>query len=122
MEQQYIFGDKTYTKRQVIEYGRSHYPKFYWIKRGIGLGLLGLSLILFMILGILFGFAHENKIELPITFNLVFYSVLAVFCFIAGIVLIILSCNKPSDEDCFIHGKKCLAKIESLKVYNDLSK
>ena len=122
MEQQYTFGDKTYTKRQVIEYGRSHYPKFYWIKRGIGLGLLGLSLLLFMIFGILFGYVYDHNIELPITFNLVFYSVFALLCFIAGIVLIILSCNKPSDEDCFIHGKKWLAKIESLKVYNDLNK
>ena len=39
MASTYQYGDKEYTRQQVIEYGRSHYPKLYWIKRGIGMNI-----------------------------------------------------------------------------------
>ena len=30
-------GDKEYTRQQLLDYGIAHYPKFYWIPRGIGI-------------------------------------------------------------------------------------
>ena len=54
MASTYQYGDKEYTRQQVIEYGRSHYPKLYWIKRGIGIGAIASAILAFIII-IIFG-------------------------------------------------------------------
>ena len=48
----YVIGDKQYSRDELLIFGRQHYPKFYWIKRGIGIGLLsiGLTWILSMLI------------------------------------------------------------------------
>ena len=43
----YIIGDKEYTREELLTFGKQHYPKFYWITRGIG--------IFFMFIGFLAG-------------------------------------------------------------------
>ena len=44
MEEKYTFGDKEYTKQEVIDYGRSHYPRVSRVvTRSVGLGMFGLA-------------------------------------------------------------------------------
>lgn len=47
MQQGYIYtiGDRQFTRDELLFFGRQHYPKFYWIKRGIGIGLLASGLL-----------------------------------------------------------------------------
>jgi len=35
-QQTYVINDKTYSKEQLIAFGKEHYPKFYWIPRVLG--------------------------------------------------------------------------------------
>ena len=43
----YTIGDKEYSREELLTFGKHHYPKFYWISRGIGIFL--------MFMGFLFG-------------------------------------------------------------------
>ena len=40
MEDKYTIGEKEYSREELLAFGKAHYPKFYWIYRGLGLGLL----------------------------------------------------------------------------------
>ena len=120
--QTYTFGDKEYTKQQVIDYGRAHYPKFYWIKRGLGIGGIASSALVFLIIFVM-GALLEKEVGAE-NMNLyygdprmVIYIVAAIIDVIIGVALIISSFVKPNDEKCFIHGQKCLAKIAADIAY-----
>ena len=59
MEQnKYVIGEKEYTREELLAYGKQHYPKFYWIPRGVGLGLM---LIFGMIGAVYFGMGMAFK-------------------------------------------------------------
>lgn len=120
--QTYTFGDKEYTKQQVIDYGRAHYPKFYWIKRGLGIGGIASSTLVFLIIFVMGTFLEkevgaENMNLYYGDPRMVIYIVAAIIDVIIGVTLIISSFVKPDDEKCFIHGQKCLAKIAADIAY-----
>ena len=50
MDDKYVIGEKEYTREELLAFGKQHYPKFYWIQRGIGLGIM----ILFGFMGTLY--------------------------------------------------------------------
>ena len=122
MPNTYQYGDKEYTRQQVIDYGRAHYPKLYWIKRGIGIASLAsaaLLLILIFVIGevtirevgreyanLSYGDARMIAYYIGITLDA-----------LIGIGLIISSFAKPTDEQCFIHGEKCLRQIAQDRAY-----
>ena len=122
MASTYQYGDKEYTRQQVIDYGRAHYPKLYWIKRGIGIASLAsaaLLLILIFVIGeitirevgreyanLYYGDARMIAYYIGITLDA-----------LIGIGLIISSFAKPTDEQCFIHGEKCLKQIAQDRAY-----
>ena len=120
--QTYTFGDKEYTKQQVIDYGRAHYPKFYWIKRGLGIGGIVSSALVFLIIFVM-GALLEKEVgaeNMDLYYGdprMVIYIVAAIIDAIIGVALIISSFVKPDDEKCFIHGQKCLAKIAADIAY-----
>ena len=116
MANTYQYGDKEYTRQQVIDYGRSHYPKLYWIPRGIGIAAIATSLLLVAIILIgaeavvrevgseyLSYYYNDSRMVMSIVTTVVFA--------IAGIVAFSISFVKPNDEKCFIHGEKCLRQI-----------
>ena len=39
-EEKIIIGEKSFSRDELLAFGKSHYPKFYWIPRGIGIGLM----------------------------------------------------------------------------------
>ena len=110
----YKFGDKEYTKEEVVEYGREHYPNFYWLKIMIGsvllltaFGLLGKSILLSIEGG---QKLNHEAIALYLAFGLI-----ALGC---GIGCVIASRTKLTEYQCFVHGKKCLAKKAILDSIN----
>ena len=122
MASTYQYGDKEYTRQQVIDYGRAHYPKLYWIKRGIGIASL-VSSVLFII--IIFVIGEITLREIGREYANVFYGdgrmvayyvAISIDAFI-GIGLIISSFAKPTDEQCFMHGEKCLKQIAQERAY-----
>ena len=116
MASTYQYGDKEYTRQQVIEYGRSHYPKLYWIKRGIGIGAIASAILVFIII-IIFGEITLKEIgrEYASLYygdaRMIIYIVGASLDALLGVFLIISSFSRPTDEQCFIHGEKCLRQI-----------
>ena len=122
MASTYQYGDKEYTRQQVIDYGRAHYPKLYWIPRGIGISALAASLLLVVIMlmgaGLIVREAGEEYLDMYFSDpRMVVEIVTTVILAIAGIIAIIASFVKPTDEQCFIHGEKCLKQIAQDRAY-----
>ena len=122
MASSYRYGDKEYTRQQVIDYGREHYPKLYWIKRGIGIGAIASAVLLILIVFIM-GVLLQKEIgdeymhlyyQDP---SMIAYMISSVLLAIVGIGLIVASFAKPTDEQCFIHGEKCLRQIAQDRAY-----
>ncbi len=122
MASTYQFGDKEYTRQQVIDYGRAHYPKLYWIKRGIGIASLASAALLLIIIFVI-GEMTINEVGREYA-NLYYGDARMIAYFIGitldaiiGIGLIISSFAKPTDEQCFMHGEKCLRQIAQDREY-----
>ena len=122
MANTYQYGDKEYTRQQVIDYGRENYPKLYWIKRGIGIGAIA-SAALIPIVVFAFGAVIEKQVGHEYTQflyqdpRMIIYIAASVITAVIGIGLIISSFAKPTDEQCFIHGEKCLKQIAQDRAY-----
>ena len=101
MEEKYTFGDKEYTKQEVIDYGRSHYPRVSRVvTRSVGLGMFGLAFSTCFLGGCALSLHAE-------TMSVINFSI-SVTALIAGIVLLIYSRIKPNDEKCFLQGERLL--------------
>lgn len=116
MANTYQYGDKEYTRQQVIDYGRAHYPKLYWIPRGIGISAIASAVLLFVLIGVgaLLFFRDYGKQGLDAYWSdvrIVAYFVSAFVLLLIGLVLFATSYAKPNDDKCFIHGEKCLRQI-----------
>lgn len=98
-ERNYVIGDRTFTREELIEFGRQHYPKFYWIFRGSGIGLMFIgtfTAIIYLAIGL------SYKSDFPEdSFNSVFYA-FTIICFIlalAGCGLFIYSFVRKVPEE-----------------------
>ena len=119
-------GDKEYTKKQLLEYGKATYPKFYWIPRGIGLGFVIIgTLALLITLALMaylqvtideynesiqhYQYIHVEPETMPA--QMYFYVVIYAIMIIAGIILLVVSTiNKP--EQAYIdHAYRRLTNI-----------
>lgn len=122
MASTYQYGDKEYTRQQVIDYGRENYPKLYWIKRGIGIGAIA-SATLIPIVVFAMGAVLEKEIGSENMYlyyqdpRMIIYIAASIITAVIGIGLIISSFAKPTDEQCFIHGEKCLKQIAQDRAY-----
>ena len=116
MKDTYIVGDKTYSKEQLIAFGKEHYPKFYWITRGIGIFFLLISLLVCGMIGITMIILNATGVideEFPIW---AFFIPLGVFGSfgVAGIICIIVSCTGRTEQKYLDHALAYLTK-RSLK-------
>ena len=107
-------GDKEYTRQQLLDYGIAHYPKFYWIPRGVGIASMvsGLLVVLASIMGILYLQDIAREFETTIDYTeLIVYLILGIIDSIIGIVLFVISFRKKADEDYIAHAIAQLSKV-----------
>ena len=109
-DEKFVVEDREYTREELLIFGQQHYPKFYWIKRGIGLGLLSfgiMSVLILVVLGIAFSLNPQSK---NATIAMFVSTAPFVVLIIAGIILIALSFKKLPDESYIKHAKDYLNK------------
>ena len=107
----YVIGDQEYTREQLISYGEAHYPKFYWIPRGIGIALMVSGLFVSGSYAIM-GLAVSNEEYWGDSgMNLyIFALIMFVIIFGGGCIPFGLSFRKQTDENYIIHAVKCLER------------
>jgi len=117
--EKYTIGDKEYTRQELLEFGRAHYPKFYWIKRGIGIGLMAtcsLPSIYLVYWGIYYYRLYvENDWAWSYhLLSLFFFTTAAtlIACAIVGIVLFALSFVPVAEDKCIRHALDYYRKQE----------
>ena len=112
-EEKILIGDKEYSREDLLIFGMQHYPKFYWIYRGVGLGFLLMGL-LFVMIGIPMAIAK-------IQYYWIYFVACAPF-FIISLVLILISFKKQPDEN-YITGeqrKTIKSIVDELSKVNSL--
>ena len=105
----YTIGDKQFSREELLTFGRQHYPKFYWIKRGIGIGLLSIGLLYFIIsISILaaYGFPYAE----PGTYILIFF--LPIIFSLTGAVLFSISFISLPDDSYIKHALDYYYKVD----------
>jgi hypothetical protein len=120
-QQTYTVGDKTYSREQLIAFGKEHYPKFYWISRGVGILLMFIGFLLMAIIGLVLLILNLSGVlsdpEFP---TWVFFIPLGVFgtVALAGIICFILSFVGRTEEKYINHALAYLTK-HNLKINNE---
>ena len=102
-EEKILIGDKEYSREELLIFGMQHYPKFYWIYRGVGLGFLLMGL-LFVMIGIPMAIAK-------IQYYWIYFAACAPF-FIISLVLILISFKKQPDENYIKHAVDYYTKLD----------
>ena len=114
-QQTYTVGDKTYSREQLIAFGKQHYPRFYWIARGIGIILFFVGLLVMAIIGIVMLILNSVGVfadpEFP---TWVFYIPLGFFGLmaLAGLICFILSFVGRTEQKYINHALAYLTKVE----------
>ena len=106
----YKIGEKEYTEEELIEFGKQHYPKFYWIYRGVGLALIGLGLLMTSIIvisGTIFDSGNESSNASNVYFLM---AIPYVIIGLIGAVLFGVSFIPLSKEKYITHALKYLKK------------
>ena len=121
-EKTYVIGDETFTREELIKFGKKHYPKFYWITRGVGIGLMLIGTISALIfVAILFSeksfFDNSPYRGFDDPSNLTaYYIVVSIFAFIAfvGMILFISSfVRKVPEENYLKHAIAYYTKLDT---------
>ena len=109
MEDKYTIGEKEYSREELLAFGKAHYPKFYWIYRGLGLGLVffGISYAAtYLLVAILLKqYGGDENIYLTMQSIAYFAAVIpAALTALVGIVLFCVSFKKKPDESYIKHA------------------
>ena len=127
-EEKIIIGDKEFTRDELLAFGKCHYPKFYWIPRGIGIGFMFagfFTITLFLLIGIAKPEMYKETY---------FWGVIIPFAIlgIGGLISYLISFKKQPDENYIKHAidyytrldrntKARAAKLEKRKEKEDVS-
>lgn len=124
----YIIAGKEYTREELLEFGKKRYPKFYWIKRGFGIGLMsifGLLAICSLILVIEFSKTSDDSggwladlDEYMIQTSTIFSCIFG-FLFVAGLALFIVSFVEKNDDAYVKRAIKYYAQQAEDKTYRE---
>lgn len=102
----YIIAGKEYTREELLEFGKKRYPKFYWIKRGFGIGLMsvfGFLFVCFLILMVQAGNIKEDPDDWLQISKTMFQCTLVGSCicgplFLVGLALFVISFVEKNDD------------------------
>jgi hypothetical protein len=108
MEQnKYIIGEKEYTRQELLAFGKQHYPKFYWIPRGVGLGLIATAISSAVIYAIFALTVHNETLSLYFLGVVISCAIVA----IAGAICFAISFRKQPDEAYVQHAYAYYEKV-----------
>ena len=114
----YVIGDKQYSRDELLIFGRQHYPKFYWIQRGIGIGLLsigGIWILTMLICFLPYGFP---EFDLNWPYYVSMFLIPAIFC-IVGAVLLAISFISLPEESYIKHAYDYFTKLNKRVTHRD---
>lgn len=124
MSQKYTYCGREMTAEELLEFGKAHYPKFYWIKRGVGIGIMS-SFGIAAILLALFAKTYYEWYQSNHDEFFLFYSqgelVGAVVCgllAVVGLILFSLSFIPLPDEKYIKHAIDYYTKLEARNSRN----
>ena len=106
----YTIGDRQFSRDELLIFGRQHYPKFYWIKRGIGIGCLSFGLLACLLLLVVIsvaGFPNDTAFVASYIAGFIFFGSFA----IVGAVLFSVSFTKLPDEAYIKHAIDYYTKL-----------
>ena len=113
-ENKVLIGDKEYTREELLAFGKKHYPKFYWIPRGVGLFFITSGLLT---IGLLLLFAAINKSWLDksnyINWRLWAEVIVAGVVALGGLISFIISFKKIPDENYIKHATDYYTKLDA---------
>ena len=113
MQDKYAIGEKEYTREELLTFGKQHYPKFYWIYRGVGIGLMFIGVLTAAIyLAVAVGM---NNVSEDGAVSSVFYAVTVPFFIMAliGAILFAVSFKKEPDEKYIKHAIDYYTKADA---------
>ena len=101
----YTINGVEYTRSNLLAIGKEHYPQFYWIRRGVGIGLIMLAVVVLII---------ALSVYLPqLGATHTVFIVSCAFCAltaVVGLVLIIWSFKPYPDDEYIAYAEAYLRK------------
>lgn len=114
MQDKYLIGAKEYSKEELLEFGKQHYPKFYWIYRGTGIGLMFIGVMMALIyLAVLLAVRSPSGNDTD--FSAIYYTFMIISALIAvgGAILFAISFKKKPDADYIKHAIDYYTKLDA---------
>ena len=104
-EEKVLIGEKEFTREELLAFGKCHYPKFYWIPRGIGIGFMATGFIAISIV-LLFAFINNDFFNKSDKINWMIWIQVGIYAIIAlgGVISYIASFSKQPDENYIKHA------------------
>ena len=112
-EEKIVIGEKEFTKDELLAFGKCHYPKFYWIPRGIGIFFMFVGFVTISLL-LLFAVINNRFVKPDGSPNwdfwvaIIFFGALA----IAGAISYIISFKKQPDENYIKHAVDYYTRLD----------
>ena len=107
-EEKIVIGEKEFTRDELLAFGKCHYPKFYWIPRGIGIGLMFSGFFTITLL-LLVAIAKPEIFQMTYFWTLtVTFGVLG----IGGVISYIVSFKKQPDENYIKHAVDYYTRLD----------
>ena len=120
-EIRFTLDNKEYSNQELLLIGQEYYPKAFWIKRGIGLGLMLIGILCIIPLPFLFYFDPSSFPggEVVLLYYKIGFSVSAAACLIPGIVVTAISFIPEKDITYIEYAKRYLIKVYNRELKND---
>lgn len=107
-ENKILIGEKEFTREELLAFGKCHYPKFYWIPRGIGIGLMFSGFMTITLLLVAAIAKNEMFKQTYFWFLIVCFGLLG----IGGLISYLISFKKQPDENYIKHAVDYYTRVD----------
>ena len=122
----YVIGDKEYSREELLVFGKSHYPKFYWIKRGIGIFLMFVGFLAATGLvagGVAFQLGMADKGDAQYAAWAFYGSAISSFIIgVVGVIIFAVSFKPLPDESYVKHAVDYYTKLDAEQKKKEIRK